>query len=893
MTWRTLSIRRWWPRLRDAFVVKALIGYAIAVGTFLQIESWITNDAKIAVPPWFNPLILCLLTVGLFLVVLTAWAESRDTLDASTLSVGSAGELTLEETRPAWLKRLLAGLTWRRSLVGAMIAVLLLASVGAVYVAFQRDPAKGARVAVLPFDVMTPDLENWRGDIVGMLTTNLKGAAGLTLLNGKTVMRAYDQAAADNPEPGESLGEEVARELGATHAVTGTIVGRGREIRISARVIDLRTGEVEEIPVVRGNPDDRFGLADELSLAILRAAFVRQFAQLPNVNLSRATTRVPEAFKAYQGGERSFRRSDWRAARDSFQLAVGEDSTFAQALYRLSLVTGWVDGRTEAKREYSQQAAKFADSLPDPDRSLIQANAALEREDVGAITSLEKLRDRYEDDPEIWYALGDAYYHLGQLGPNGGYPREKFRQAFREALRLDDRLGPAYIHLIEDAFARLDSAEARRLIDSYSAIDEKNQDYRGYELAYDLVWGTPAAHDSAVAALGAAGHRELTRVQNTLTSPEFWEESSLASKALNDPRHPPDVREGARFTQALTHMRRGRLATARQEMLRLWDESTGHRYDAIRTLVIWHLTGYVDVDVNWRAYQELQTWVRQVVDRDGTPWESDVLLWGGVMAQLQDSVNVGRFVGLLQSMGGTPPPPSAPAAEPDSAGRDTTGGAGAGDGGAGGDSAEPSGGEQTSRSDWGVPRRPPEGAVRFAAVPAREREGEPVTSVGDTAVIDAPYALALRGYAALLKGDKAAAIADLEQALPGLKAYCPGSDDCRLHALLQLRLGRVLVEEGRGDEGLAYLRNLDLATDFTVAQLRLGQAYAAKGDTAAAELHYGCFLRWWKDADEDLGFFREAAQAGLDSLRAGRPVPAGAAGRGGTAVPTCPARLAP
>jgi tetratricopeptide (TPR) repeat protein len=66
-------------------------------------------------------------------------------------------------------------------------------------------------------------------------------------------------------------------------------------------------------------------------------------------------------------------------------------------------------------------------------------------------------------------------------------------------VQLHPYFGEAYAHLIEDAFLRLDSLDAQRFIDGYVALGG-NQPC-GYRVSYDLVWGTAAARERAMAVL--------------------------------------------------------------------------------------------------------------------------------------------------------------------------------------------------------------------------------------------------------------------------------------------------------------------------------------------------------------------------------------------------------
>ena len=84
---------------------------------------------------------------------------------------------------------------------------------------------------------------------------------------------------------------------------------------------------------------------------------------------------------------------------------------------------------------------------------------------------------KYPDDAESWYLLGEDYQRLGTQALVG---REDADRAFGKAIELDPSFAPAYIHLIENAFAAGDSARAGRL-------SEKSR-----QLAPEIVTALPA-----------------------------------------------------------------------------------------------------------------------------------------------------------------------------------------------------------------------------------------------------------------------------------------------------------------------------------------------------------------------------------------------------------------
>ena len=210
----------------------------------------------------------------------------------------------------------------------------------------------------------------------------------------------------------------------------------------------------------------------------------------PPPSLSRATTSSLPALKAYLAGEREYRTAQWSDAVRHYHRAIEADSNFASAWFRLSSACGWGACSQEAREDYFRRALDLADQLPDRDAKRIRATS------TNDIEALEGLTATYPDDVEAWVALAENYFH--HIGVNLR-PTEAYRGAFTRAVRLHPYYAEAYEHLIEDAFLRLDSLDAQRLIDGYVALGGNQA--CSYQVSYDLVWGTAAARERAMAVL--------------------------------------------------------------------------------------------------------------------------------------------------------------------------------------------------------------------------------------------------------------------------------------------------------------------------------------------------------------------------------------------------------
>jgi serine/threonine-protein kinase len=107
---------------------------------------------------------------------------------------------------------------------------------------------------------------------------------------------------------------------------------------------------------------------------------------------------------------------------------------------------------------------------------------------------------RYPDDPEVWYAVGEARFHLGYGSPANITERQAL-EAFDKAIALDSAFAPAYVHGVELGFT-LDGAEVgRRYARLYLRLNPTESEGVGIEIVDRLTAPNAAnsiATDSAL-----------------------------------------------------------------------------------------------------------------------------------------------------------------------------------------------------------------------------------------------------------------------------------------------------------------------------------------------------------------------------------------------------------
>ena len=483
-------------------------------------------------------------------------------------------------------------ITRRRAVLAtAAIAVVTLVGVAVALPRIARlrggDPPVTATavpgVAVLPFRATGADPELWHEGIVDMLSYNLEGIGQLRKIDPVTVLTGWRRmgGSASNALTADEA-REVGRRLGSRYVVTGRAVQIGADVQLIAEVQDVESGEMRGAVRVTRPTDSASSLVDELTLELLRGYLLPTDGEYPPPSLSRATTSSLPALKAYLAGEREYRTAQWTDAVRHYHRAIEADSSFAPAWFRLSSACGWGGCPMELGESSHRRAMELADQLPDRDARRIRAIATLD------VDALETLTSAYPDDVEAWVALGEHYYHRGGVILRA---TEAYRGAFTRAVRLHPYFAEAYTHLIEDAFLRLDSLDAQRLIDGNVALGAA--EVCSVRVSYDFVWGTPAARARAMAVLDTVAPIWCV-VQAPLAAPSHvLDRLAQIYGAMADTTTQANDRTFALWRLLQLRVPSGRITAARRALARLAGAPvTG--ISAARWEMMLHLSGFPD-----------------------------------------------------------------------------------------------------------------------------------------------------------------------------------------------------------------------------------------------------------------------------------------------------------
>jgi TolB-like protein/Tfp pilus assembly protein PilF len=190
--------------------------------------------------------------------------------------------------------------------------------------AFEERPG----IAVLPFANISGDSEQdyFADGLTEDIITDLSRVSGLFVVARNSVFTFKGQAIEVR---------DAARALGVRYVLEGSVRKAAGRVRITAQLVDGRTGGHLWAERYDRSLDDIFTLQDEISQSIVRALKVRLPPEELATIVKRPTTN-PEAYQYYLRGRAYFLQSGWgrralSVARQMFMKAAEIDPAYARA----------------------------------------------------------------------------------------------------------------------------------------------------------------------------------------------------------------------------------------------------------------------------------------------------------------------------------------------------------------------------------------------------------------------------------------------------------------------------------------------------------------------------------------------------------------------------------
>jgi tetratricopeptide (TPR) repeat protein len=349
----------------------------------------------------------------------------------------------------------------RRPPVPALVTAGLLLFAALAYVLLGRPARKGGEVvaaprsmAVLSFQHMADPADTRREArmATSLLTVGLGQSQVIPVLSIQRIHDVLKQMGKTDAALSGADALEVGRRSGATYVVTGFIYQTRPDFVLGAEVAATASGAVLTSCRVKapGGDEGIFAAVDSLTMALRNGLARTGFAVRESaIDLAELTTQDPEAYRSYVRGIDLLHRADMGGAARALREAVEADSSFALAWYYLAVATWW-DNDFAAAQQQIDAALRLGDRLAGRDREGMKALRTLVGADYErAAREYQALLERYPDDKEFLYGLGEALYHYGG-GP------EKAQEAFERTIELDPTFAVAYKHIVDIAYHRRD-----------------------------------------------------------------------------------------------------------------------------------------------------------------------------------------------------------------------------------------------------------------------------------------------------------------------------------------------------------------------------------------------------------------------------------------------------
>lgn len=330
-------------------------------------------------------------------------------------------------------------------------------------------------VAVMTFSNITREAaDEWIGSgIAETVTADLQNIHGLTVLPRAHIFEALRHLSSGAlADFNERVGIEIGRKLAAAWIVGGGFQRLGDRIRITAQLIDVRTGTLVRTVKIDGLVAELFSLQDRIVYELSQGLNL-ELQQSEITDIEKAETRSIDAYEAYTRGMMNLRM----AGRDSLDRAI---SLFERALQRdPAYASAWAGLGTA----YDLKGSFL--TLPD----------VLEK----AVTALKRA---IELNPRLTAAhvrISGSYVALGRY--------EEALVAVGDALRLDPDNDAAHAQLARVhwiGFGRIDDA-----ITELEHVTRVNPEAGYSYLQLALLYGFNADYERAErAALAAADLQE-------------------------------------------------------------------------------------------------------------------------------------------------------------------------------------------------------------------------------------------------------------------------------------------------------------------------------------------------------------------------------------------------
>jgi adenylate cyclase len=352
--------------LRRRRVIRVAVVYAIIAWLLVQVA--VAVEAPLNLPQWVDTLVIVLLGLGFPIALIITWAFEVTPEGVQRAQSAEEGGM---QVKPV------GRLQFRTEIdtpdVPAPTAVIEAAIEPAETVVLNNS------IAVLPFENMSPDPDNayFASGIHEELLNQLAKIKDLSIL-ARTTMSRYADSELSVPE--------IGRELNVGAVMEGSVRYAGKRVRITAQLIDVKTGAHLWSEAYERDLVDIFEIQSDIAVKITEAMKV-EFSLAEQASISKPLTNNPEAYAHYLRALSWLSRPlpDLRPLQEDLDKAIKADPLFAMALgmqgyfygVTAGLATAEVPLTLENQTRNAELAVKYAHRALSIDPTIAVAYVAL------------------------------------------------------------------------------------------------------------------------------------------------------------------------------------------------------------------------------------------------------------------------------------------------------------------------------------------------------------------------------------------------------------------------------------------------------------------------------------------------------------------------------------
>lgn len=472
--------------LKRRNVFRVAIAYLLLGWAVLQGADFLLDLA--AAPGWVIRVFAIAGLVGFPFALFFAWA-----FELTPEGIKREAEVDRSQSIRPQTGRKLNGI-----IIGLLLVVIVLMAVERAFYAGGKEPVEAkeaataaSSVAVLPFVNMSADADNeYFSDGVSEEILNVLARIPELKVSARTSAFSYKGS--------DATIAQIARELGVSHVLEGSVRKSGNAVRVTAQLIEAGSGFHLWSDTYDRELTNIFAIQDDIAQSIAQALKVRLLPAVDQPNLT-GTTNL-EAYERYLQGVNLWHLRTGESLEQAltlFQQAIQLDPAFARAHAYLALAWGIIADYTDRPLAQTNPATRVA----------AEAALALDADSVEAATAL--IQPLLAESPAELEALIERGRQLIARDPgfatthqwhgtnlfNAGFVEEAVA-AYRTGLELDPRSRIIHQNLAMLLVVQGRFDEAAKLLDN---LNEFAPDYWDGVLAQFLLYLTSGQRDAAEA----------------------------------------------------------------------------------------------------------------------------------------------------------------------------------------------------------------------------------------------------------------------------------------------------------------------------------------------------------------------------------------------------------